>query len=268
MQKTILITGASDGIGAATAENLASQGHTILLHGRNSEKLEQVQQRLSKLTDAGKIETYVADLSSLAETEELAIQIVDAHSTLDVLINNAGIYKTANPITSTGIDIRIMVNTLAPYLLTKRLLKLMNTNSRIINLSSAAQAPVALDALTGNAHLEDMEAYAQSKLAITMWTRELAQNLDKSPIMIALNPGSLLATKMVKEGFGVAGKDLSIGVEILSSLALSPDFDNSSGKYYDNDKGAFGSPHPDALDDVKCKEVVRVIEETLLHLSA
>lgn len=75
-----------------------------------------------------------------------------------------------------------------------------------------------------------------------------------------MNPASLLGSKMVKEGFGVAGKDLSIGVDILVRAALSDEFANASGKYFDNDKGRFADPHPDALDDGKCKQVLAAIE--------
>ncbi len=268
MNKTVLITGSTDGIGLVTAKLLASQGHTLLLHGRSLDKLERARESLSSIKTVGKIETYVADLSSLTETKSLAEQVLSDYSGLDVLINNAGVYKTPDSVTSSGIDIRIMVNTLAPYLLTKRLLKLMNKDSRVINVSSAAQAPVSLTALSGNVRLEDMAAYSQSKLALIMWTRELAKQLDNGPTLIAVNPGSLLASKMVKEGFGVQGSDLSIGAEIVSRLAISADFINSSGQYFDNDVGSFASPHPDALDDRKCQELVSAIEEVLTDRKA
>ncbi len=266
MNKTVLITGSTDGIGLVTAKLLASQGHTLLLHGRSLDKLERVRESLSSIKTVGKIETYVADLSSLTETKSLAEQVLSDYSGLDVLINNAGVYKTPDSVTNSGIDIRVMVNTLAPYLLTKRLLKLMNKDSRVINVSSAAQAPVSLSALSGNVRLEDMAAYSQSKLALIMWTRELAKKLDNGPTIIAVNPGSLLASKMVKEGFGVAGNDLSIGAEILTRLAISVDYINSSGLYYDNDAGSFADPHQDGLDDRKCQELVAAIEKVLAGL--
>lgn len=122
-----------------------------------------------------------------------------------------------------------------------------------------------MDALTGKDRLtDDMAAYAQSKLAITMWSRTMASELKVSgPIIIAVNPGSLLASKMVKEGFGVTGNDLRIGADILCRAALSDEFANASGQYFDNDAERFNSPHADALDPEKCAEVVSIIENIL-----
>lgn len=124
----------------------------------------------------------------------------------------------------------------------------------MVNLSSAAQAPVNLHALAGKGdELGAMAAYSQSKLAITMWSLAMAIFLGKNgPIIVAVNPGSLLASKMVKKGFGVAGQDIGIGAKILTHIALSDEFADASGKYYDNDRRKFVEPHPDALDGRKC----------------
>ena len=104
----------------------------------------------------------------------------------------------------------------------------------------------------------------QSKLALTMSSRIMAHlQKDNGLVFIAVNPGSLLATKMVKEGFGMAGKDIGIGTDILVRAALSSEFADASGKYFDNDKGRFASPHPDALNPKKCQEAIGVIEATV-----
>ena len=265
MQKTILITGATDGIGLETAKMLIAQGHNVLLHGRNQEKLADVETELLSLESGGKIESYVADLSNLQEVEALAEGVVEKHDRIDVLINNAGVYKTASPLTQDGLDVRFVVNTIAPYLLTQKLLPLLGASGRVVNLSSAAQAPVDLRALAGQTKLtDDMAAYAQSKLAITMWSHTMALELKgNGPVIIAVNPGSLLASKMVKEGFGVAGKDLRIGADILCRAALNDEFAEASGQYFDNDSGRFSSPHPDGLNTHKAAEVVRTIESVL-----
>lgn len=263
MTKKILITGATDGIGLETAKRLYSEGHTLLLHGRNAEKLEATERKLADSTGAGLIYTYKADLSRLAEVDSLANAITREHGQLDVIINNAGVMRVPETITQDGLDVRFAVNTVAPYLLTKHLLPIMRPGSRVVNLSSAAQAPVELDALRGkNRLLDDMSAYAQSKLALTMWNNALAASLgSRGPVFVAVNPGSLLASKMVKEGFGVTGKSLSIGADVLARAALSNEFANASGHYFDNDKGQFGPPHSDALNEEKCAAVLAVIEE-------
>jgi NAD(P)-dependent dehydrogenase (short-subunit alcohol dehydrogenase family) len=265
MLKTILITGSTDGIGLATARMLVSMGHHVLLHGRNASKLEGVENTLAGLAGDGSVESYVADLSSMADVEALAKAISERHTRLDVLINNAGVYKTADPVTPEGLDARFAVNTLAPYLLTQRLLPLLGATGRVINLSSAAQSPVNLESLTGRVKLsDDLDAYAQSKLAITMWSHHMAlARKESGPIIVAVNPGSLLGTKMVREGFGMSGKDINIGAKILVRAALDDEFKTASGQYFDNDLGQFASPHPDTQDSQKCEGVVRAIEAVL-----
>ncbi|MDF3128511.1 SDR family NAD(P)-dependent oxidoreductase [Kiritimatiellaeota bacterium B1221] len=263
MKKTILITGATDGIGLETAKNLMADGHQLLLHGRNPTKLAAVAQHLSSLGDPTGIETYIADFSRLNEVKALAQAVSDKHATLDVLINNAGIFMAPETITEDGLDIRFVVNSLAPYLLTQKLLPLLMPSSRVVNLSSAAQSPVDLTALKGEKKIADMAAYAQSKLALTMWTFHLAASHPEGPVFAAVNPASLLGCKMVKQGFGVTGGDLQIGADILVRAALSDEFANASGQYYDNDQKCFAPPHPDALNPAKANEVFEVMNSIL-----
>ncbi len=264
MSKTILITGATDGIGLETAKLLVEQGHNVVLHGRSPDKLDAVEKTLRAMNGGGEISRYVADLSRLADVRRMADEIAADFAQLDVLINNAGVLKTAHTRTEDGFDVRFMVNTIAPYLLTQRLLLIIPLDGRVVNLSSAAQAPVSIAALQGKEQLDDMAAYAQSKLAITMWTREFASRYGASGVVFsAVNPGSLLASKMVKEGFGVAGNDLSIGADILVRAALSEEFSNMSGRYYDNDNHRFAPPQADGLDDTKMRAIVEAIEGIL-----
>lgn len=261
MQKTILITGATDGIGLEAAKVLAASGHHLLLHGRNPAKLNKA---VEAVQGEGRVEQFVADLSRMTEVESLADAVTNEHDSLDVLINNAGVFRAVNPVTQDGLDVRFAVNTIAPFLLTRRLLPLLGASSRVVNLSSAAQAPVNLRALAGEVQLSDNAAYAQSKLALTMWSRALALSLGKDgPSVVAVNPGSMLGTKMVKEAYGVAGGDVGIGADILYRAALSDEFASGSGKYFDNDAGRFAPPHPDALDARKSADVVRAIEAIL-----
>ena len=261
MQKTIVITGASDGIGLATTKMLLDQGHRLLMHGRNPQKLADAAASLD--AEGTNTEQYIADLSELKNVVKLAEDISARHSNIDVLINNAGVLKTQHTRTKGGLDIRFAVNTVAPFLLTEKLMPLLGTNSRVVNVSSAAAAPVDLVGLAGGNTYEDaMQAYSQSKLAITMWTRSMAAQAGNDDIVfVSVNPGSLLASKMVKEGFGIAGSDINIGADILCRAALSDEFANASGQYYDNDAKRFADPHADALDSAKVKAVVQKIEQ-------
>lgn len=264
MTKTILLTGATDGIGLATARHLVGQGHRVLVHGRNPAKLAAVAEELG-------VETHQADLSKMDEVEALAAAIRAKHTHLDALVNNAGVFHTGQSVTAEGLDVRFVVNTLAPYLLTLRLLSLLGPDSRIVNLSSAAQAPVDPAAFVGERALSANAAYAQSKLAITMWSKHLADALGaEGPAVIAVNPGSLLATKMVREGYGIAGSDVNIGVQAIVRCVVDPTSADRSGQYLDQDRRQFGRPHPDALDARKNAALTGLVEKVLkdrLHVS-
>lgn len=264
MQKTILITGSTDGIGLESAKALIKQGDNVLIHGRSSLKVKKVQELLSKLFDGKNIQGYVADLSNIDEIKAFIKEIKTKYQKLDVLINNAGIYKTSESITKDGIDIRFAVNTIAPYVLTKELAPLLDKSSRVINLSSAAQAPIDLEALKGKIKLDDAKAYAQSKLGVIMWSNFLAKKFENDiGVIVSLNPASFLGSKMVKEAYGMSGKDINIGVDIITRMALLDQFSDVSGKYFDNDIAEFTSPHADALDMQKCKNIVDTIESIL-----
>jgi len=262
MPKKILITGSTDGIGLLTAKTLASAGHSVLLHGRNQKKLDKAAREVE-----GETQTYTADLSRMDDVLKLAADVRKQHIQLDALINNAGVLKANETQTADGYDVRFMVNTFAPYSLTRTLLPILPTTARIVNLSSAAQAPIDLDALHGRKPLDDMPAYAQSKLAITIWSREMAKQLADGPVVVAVNPGSLLASKMVKEGFGVEGKDTQIGADILCEAATGASFSDASGKYFDNDSKAFAQPHAAAMDAAHCAQVMQGIEAVVARLS-
>ena len=261
MKKTILITGSTDGIGLETARTLVTQGHRVLVHGRTPAKLNDVAETLASLSGGGSVEAFLADLSNMTQVEAFAKAVIEKHTRLDVLINNAGIYNSSDPITKEGFDIRFAVNTIAPYLLTQRLLPVINTTGRIINLSSAAQSAVDTEALAGKRALSAGAAYAQSKLALTMWSGRMGQLYkDSGPMIVAVNPGSLLATKMVKQAFGIAGNDVRIGADILIRAALSDEFADAAGLYFDNDARRFARPHADALNKEKTDAVVAAIE--------
>ncbi|MEM7634986.1 MAG: SDR family NAD(P)-dependent oxidoreductase, partial [Pseudomonadota bacterium] len=193
MTQTILITGSTDGIGLLTAQTIAKEGHKILLHGRSAARLQEAVTKVG-----GQAETFAADLSRMDDIRNLAAEVRTRYDRLDVLINNAGVLKVKDAVTAEGYDMRFMVNTFAPYALTQALLPIIPQDGRIVNLSSAAQARIDLDALHGRKQLDDMDAYAQSKLGITIWTREMAREFQDGPVVVAVNPGSLLGSKMVK----------------------------------------------------------------------
>lgn len=297
MMKVILVTGATDGIGKEAARLLTAQGHRVLLHGRNPAKLHKVARELGIITaddddddDKNNNSTFVADLSDLSQVYRMAQQVRQNHDHIDVLINNAGVFKLAaagsnsnHPLTVDGLDARIAVNAVAPYILTQELLPIIprqQQHGRVVNVASAAQAPVHLPtAFTPTRKKEgsgsppppysdDFEAYAQSKLAIMMWSNVLAErNPDR--VLFSVNPASLIDTKMVRQGFGPASvrNDVRVGADLLVEAAVGKKFAQASGKYYDNDVGNFGRPHPNCLDRSKNEQLVQAMDALLASLN-
>lgn len=268
MKKTILITGSTDGIGKLAALKLAKDGHNLYLHGRKAEKLNQVIAEIKEQSPDNEVSGFLADFSDLEAVEGMAGKILQTLPGIDVLINNAGVFKSPIQQTQAGLDIRFAVNYLAPYVLTNALLPLLHKGSepRILNLSSAAQASVSMDALLGKMQLSEQAAYAQSKLALTMWSFHLAKT-ESNMTVIAINPGSLLNTNMVREGFGRYWSSADKGGNILYELAVDGVYADATGKYFDNDKGeekgAFGRAHEDAYDDTLIEQLIQQTEQII-----
>ena len=264
MKKTILITGSTDGIGKLAAVQLAKDGHEVYLHGRNAEKLKAVLSEVKAESGNENTGSFTADFSDLGAVREMAAQVKQELPKLDVLINNAGVFESPVTETEDGFDIRFAVNYFAPYLLTNALLPLLKKGkeSRVLNVSSAAQAPVSLEALKGGKRLSARSAYAQSKLALAMWNTHLAKT-EPQLNAIVVNPGSLLNTKMVEEAFGYHQSPAEKGGDILYELAVSDQYREASGKYYDNDQGGFGSLHADGRDEGAIAELIRHTEGLL-----
>ncbi len=261
MTKTILITGSTDGIGKLAAIKLAKEGHEILLHGRNAEKLTKVIAQVKKLSNNENIKGFVADFLELESVEKMANQVITEVPKIDVLINNAGVFKSLESHNKNGLELRFVVNYLAPYVLTEKLIPLLQKGNspRLINLSSAAQASVSHEALSGKQPVEVQNAYAQSKLALTMWSFYLSKKLNDITI-IAVNPGSLLDTNMVKEAYGYHWSSADKGANILYDLSISEEYKEVTGKYFDNDKGEekgiFGPAHADVYNEIAIEKLI------------
>ncbi|MEL6868094.1 MAG: SDR family NAD(P)-dependent oxidoreductase, partial [Bacteroidota bacterium] len=256
--------GSTDGIGKLAAIRLAKEGHELYLHGRNFQKLASVIQEIKEISSHPNINGFTADFSDLDAVKEMAKQMHKQLPKLDVLINNAGVFKSKTRVNQQGLDLRMVVNYLAPYILTRELLPLLEkgTSPRVINLSSAAQAPVSKAVLLGQQKASENEAYAQSKLALTMWSFYLAQKRSDLSV-IAVNPGSLLNTNMVKEAYGRFWSSADKGAKILHELATSPNYEGITGKYYDNDSGQLGNAHVHAYHAEKIEQLIQLTEKIL-----
>ena len=271
MSKTIVITGSTDGIGKLAAIQLAKKGHEVYLHGRNKEKLTAVISEIKELSKNENVKGFVADFTDLDEVSLMGEQIKNEIPKIDVLINNAGIFKSKTATNKNGLDTRIVVNYLAPYMLTNAILPNIKKSkeARIVNLSSAAQSPVSDDVVFGKTRLSENESYAQSKLALIMWSFNLAKK-EPAITVIAVNPGSLLNTKMANEAYGQHWAPAEKGSNLLVDLAISEMYKNDSGKYFNNDmgqdRGVFAPAHTDAYDQDKIRQLIGITNEILGNL--
>lgn len=234
-RKTILITGATEGIGRLVATDLANQfgDAGILIHGRNKEKLESTSAQIKEKTGNENIQTYLADFSSLEEVRKMSAEILTEHDSLDLLINNAGAGFAAPRFGKDGTETRFTVNYLAPFLLTHLLLPAIQkpVSSRIVNVASAGQSPIYFDDIMMDKNFDGVTAYTRSKLAIIMFTFDLAEDL-KTVTVNCLHPGTYLDTGMVREaGVHPLGTAQS-GADAVVYLATSPGLKNTSGKYF------------------------------------
>lgn len=254
-QQTILITGATDGIGKGTAMALAADGARLLLHGRDDERLAATRDEIARATGNDRLETYRADFAALDEVRGLATAVSATHDRLDVLINNAGVGRgrgDRREQSGDGHELRFQVNYLAPFLLQSLLLPLLRNAApaRIVNVASIGQAEIDFDDPMLERGYSGMQAYCQSKLALIMASIELAAKLDPAEVTVnALHPGTLLNTKMVREGWGEPMGPVETGIEAEVYLATSGALDGVTGEYFDKTERSRAKPQaydPDA----------------------
>ena len=199
--KSVVVTGATGGIGLATAAGLAGLGARIGIVGRDRQRSESAAEQIRSRHPGAVVDVFVADLSAQAEVRRLAEDLVAAYPRLDVLVNNVGGFWAHRHATADGIERTFAVNHLAPFLLTNLLLDRLNASApaRVVTLSSGAHTLGSLDFedLQGQQSYSGSKAYNQSKLANVLFTYELARRLDRRLVTAtALHPG------MVRTGFG------------------------------------------------------------------
>jgi len=236
--KTILVTGATDGLGKLTAAKLARGGAKVLLHGRDQAKGEATLAELKAATGNPALEFHRADFASLAEVRALAQSVLASHARLDVLLNNAGVALFGDKprqASRDGLELHFQVNCLAPFLLTRLLLPTIQASApaRIVNVSSVGQAPIDFDDVQLERSYSGIQGYCQSKLAQIMFTIDLAERLKGTGVTVtALHPGSFMNTNMVV-GQGLTPQTpVEEGVEATFRLAASPDVEGETGVFY------------------------------------
>ena len=254
--KTVLITGASGGIGRATAVGLATMGAHLAITGRDRGRTAGAADEI-RAAGGGQVDVFVADLSDQGEVRRLAGEVLQRLSRIDVLINNVGGYWNTRHVTADGLEYTLALNHLAAFLLTQLLLDRLtqSTPARVVTVSSNVQAQgrIDFDDIQGMRSYSGARAYNQSKLANVLFTYELARRLPAESVTAnALQPG------VVSTSFGAEDpatvqrvfipflrplmKTPAQGAAMSIQLASAPDLDQVTGRYFANGKPKKSSP--------------------------
>lgn len=263
--KTVLVTGATDGLGRALSLELARRGWTVLAHGRDEAKGAEL---TAELIDAGApaARFYKADFSSLAEVEAMGRQLLRNETALRVLVNNAGVgVLPQREVSRDGHELVFQVNYLSGYLLARLLFPLLVRSSpaRIVNISSAGQYPIDLGDLMLSQRWHGLISYGRSKLAQILWTFTLADEFKSHGVTVnALHPATLMATKLTASLKNLRPKGLighllmrrlkprsttARGVQNVLRLIEDPRFTLVTGRYFKESREK--RAHKQAYDD-------------------
>ena len=253
-RRVVLVTGATDGIGRATARALAAAGMKVIVHGRSKVKVDATLAQLASELPGAELEGVSFDLGRRDAVKNGAAQILERVPALHVLVNNAGIFASERTVTADGAELTMAVNYFGPFLLTELLVDRMMASaaaapSRVINVASVAHA-------RGRIHINDLTlehawtgyaAYAMSKLAQIMHAISLAEKHDAGKLLAySLHPG-VISTKLLRQGFGpVAGATAEHGAKTSVMLASQDTAAEPSGTYYSD--GIAAAPSQAALD--------------------
>jgi NAD(P)-dependent dehydrogenase (short-subunit alcohol dehydrogenase family) len=228
---TVLVTGATDGLGRGLATRLASEGATVIAHARSEERGRET---LADLLDGpGDVRLVVGDLASLKAVRALADQVPDR---LDVLVNNAGIgFADARQESEDGYELRFAVNYLAGFLLASLLRDrlIASAPARIVNVASAGQQAIDFDDVMLERGYDGARAYRQSKLAQIMHAFDLAEELAGGGVTAtALHPATFMDTKMVIDVGVTPASTVQEGLEATWRLVADPSVEGVTGAYF------------------------------------
>lgn len=256
-KKLVLVTGGTSGIGKETAIALAKRGFEIVFTARTAESGRVVREEIVAHSNSQDVSFLECDLASLGAVRHLAAAFLARHSRLDVLLNNAGVMPQERQESADGIELNLAVNYLAPFLLTNLLLPLLKASapSRIVNVSSSLheEGQINFDDLQSEKYFDTYQAYAQSKLALILFTKKLAKDLQGSGVTVnALHPG-VIGTEMTMQNVRAMNPIAAFlfkrtlitpeqGAETSVYLASSSEVASISGEYFSKKKIVFASP--------------------------
>lgn len=262
-QRVALVTGSTDGLGREVARRLAAEGAHVIVHGRNAERGKAV---VDEITAAGKgsARFYQADFASLAEVRALADAITRDYRRLDLLVNNAGVVvRDGRQVSKDGYELHFAVNYLAGYLLTYKLLPLIENghSPRIVNVSSLSAAPIDFADVMIERDYSTNRGYGQSKLSQVMFTIDLAAELKgKGVVVQSLHPATYMNTSMILSAGLTPRSTVEEGTAaVMNAIAT----DAPSGSYFVGQK--LGTPHAQA-SDADARRQLREVTRRLVGL--
>src|SRR2546426_1843755 len=276
--RVVMITGANSGIGKAASLALAKMGANVVMVTRNQEKGEAARSEIIKESQNNSVDLLIADLSSLGSVRKLATEFQKKYSKLHVLINNAGRFNQRRKVTTDGYENTFATNYLAPFLLTNLQLPTLEATapSRIINVSSVGHynGHINFDDLNLEKEYGGWKAYGQSKLALVLFTHELAKKLQGTGVTVnSVHPGTV-ATNIWTRPFGPVGFIMSLpklfmtspkeGAETIVYLASSDEAEGLNGEYLEKLKVKKSS---DESYDDEIAQRLWDVSEKLTHLS-
>ncbi|WP_372862817.1 SDR family oxidoreductase [Spongiibacter sp.] len=251
--KVCLITGATNGIGRATAKALVEQGAELFILCRNPDKGEALLSELRELRSDAELSLLIADLGKMADIRRAAQQFLDTGKPLHLLLNNAGVVNTQRKLSADGIEETFAVNHLAYFLLTELLREriVQSAPARIVSVASEAHAfskGVQFDDPEFAQHpYKTFKVYGHSKLCNILWTRQLAKQLAGTGVTVnCVHPGAV-STGLGQQDHAVIGKVLGLllkpffrspdkGAATSVFVATSPSLEGVSGEYFANCK--------------------------------
>jgi len=247
--KTVMVTGATSGIGEIAAHNLASMGASLTIVARNEEKAKATQASIQQQT-SNQPDILIADLSVQSQIRQLAADFQEKHEHLDVLVNNAGVFNLSRTESADGFEMTWATNHLNYFLLTNLLLDSLKASNkaRIVNVASDAHkgGEIFFDDPNLTDDYSSWKAYSQSKLANIMFTYELTRRLEGTQVTAnSLHPGFVRTgfaknngwfSRLIMPIVGLAAISPEKGAETMTYLAAAPDVDGVTGKYFDKKK--------------------------------
>ena len=267
-EQTVLVTGATAGLGRALVQRLAEHGATVVAHGRDQQRLDNLVAEVGERTGAS-IETVRADLASLARVDRLAEEVLERFPALHVLVNNAGVGfgSPGGPreVSEDGIELRFAVNHLAGYHLARRLAARLRHSApaRVVQVASAGQLALDPDDPLTEHDYDGITAYRRAKLAQVMATYDLAGDLVGTDVTVtALHPATFMDTTMVRDAGQEPASTVEEGLAATWRLVADPDLDGVSGLYFNGLHE--GRTDPQA-DDPAARAWVRALSDALIQ---